>query len=130
MNKLQRLKDLCARAVAGPWLQSHRELPDGMYSTQVYTEDGETVCTMHWYQKPEIKGVIGTYREANAELIATFRNELPALLSLVEKLNEKLELAHDLLAQFHYDLENRPSQDMQEILQALELYKQWSEDNG
>lgn len=60
----------------GPWLQSHRKngnMNNGheMYSTQVYTPDGETIATIHWYPKPKNEsGVIGTYREANAHLIA------------------------------------------------------------
>lgn len=65
----------------GEWFQSHRPIPndeEGMYSTQVYTEDGETIATLHWYPMPKREDVFegkpvlvtGTYREANAKLIA------------------------------------------------------------
>ena len=77
----------------GEWKQSHRQIPndpDGMYSTQVYTEDGETICSLAWYPKPKEKGVhegkyvliTGTYREANAKLIAAAPNMLDALMDL------------------------------------------------
>ena len=55
----------------GSWFQSHRENNEGMYNTEVYTEDGKTIATLSWYPKPEANGAIGTYREANAHLIAT-----------------------------------------------------------
>lgn len=59
------------------WYQSHREIPndeDGMYSTQVYTGDGEIIATVSWYPKPKVNGVTGTYREDNAILIADAGN--------------------------------------------------------
>ena len=59
----------------GPWLWSHRQCDNGKFNTQVYTEDGETICTLHWYPRNygiDAKGMqhTGTYREANARLIA------------------------------------------------------------
>lgn len=70
----------------GPWFQSHRKngnfntYGDAMYSTQVYTPDGETIATIHWYPKPKNEsGVIGTYRESNAHLIAAAPDLLEAL---------------------------------------------------
>lgn len=66
-----------------PWFQSHRPIPhdkDGMYATQVYTEDGETIATLAWYAMPKDEnGRIGTYREANAKLIAAAPELLEAL---------------------------------------------------
>lgn len=76
-----------------PWFQSHRQIPNdenGMYATQVYTEDGETIATLSWYKKPlppriingkKVK-VTGTYREANAKLIAAAPELLEALQNL------------------------------------------------
>lgn len=77
----------------GKWKQSHRQIPndpDGMYSTQVYTEDGKTICSVAWYPKPKEKSiqegkpvlVTGTYREANAQLIAAAPDMLDALMDL------------------------------------------------
>ena len=65
-----------------PWFQSHREIPNdinGMYATQVYTQDGETIATLSWYAMPKDEtGKIGTYREANAKLIAAAPDLLKA----------------------------------------------------
>lgn len=83
----------------GKWLQSHREIPndeDGMYATQVYTEDGETIATLAWYPKPKVKQIIngkemlvtGTYREANAKLIAAAPDLLEACLSMIKAFND------------------------------------------
>lgn len=69
------------KGTPGKWVQSHRLIPndlDGMYATQVHTEDGETIATIHWYSKPKEKGYVegrpvmitGTYRESNAQLIS------------------------------------------------------------
>jgi hypothetical protein len=63
----------------GPWLQSHRPNGTGMYNTQVYTSDGQTICTLHWYPRPkDANGAIGTYREDNARLIAASPEMLEA----------------------------------------------------
>lgn len=68
----------------GPWHQSHRHCGCGMYNTQVYTADGETIATLHWYPKPKDEnGSIGTYREANARLIAAAPDLLEALEEIV-----------------------------------------------
>tara|TARA_B110000114_G_C14796728_1_gene279064 strand:+ start:99 stop:413 length:315 start_codon:yes stop_codon:yes gene_type:complete len=73
----------------GEWKQSHRQIPndaDGMYSTQVYTEDGETIASLAWYAKPPIiengKKTIGSYRKENAQLISAAPNMLEALMDL------------------------------------------------
>ncbi len=77
------------------WLQSHRKIPNdqnGMYATQIYTEDGETIATVHWYPKPpenvifEGKKAIkrGTYRDANAQLISAAPNLLEACQAMLK----------------------------------------------
>ncbi len=67
----------------GPWEQSHRKTPADMWNTQVYTPDGEIICTLHWYPKPkDADGRIGTYRDANARLIAAAPELLEALRSI------------------------------------------------
>jgi hypothetical protein len=75
------------------WHQSHRPIPndeDGMYATQIYTEDGETIATLHWYPKQKEKVIIdgkpmistGTYRDGNARLIV----EAPEMYSLLSRI--------------------------------------------
>ena len=58
-----------AKFTKGEWRQSHRGKPNGMYSTEVYDEQGETICTLAWHKVP-IVGGFETDREANAKLIA------------------------------------------------------------
>ena len=93
----------------GEWFQSHRPIPNNeerMYSTQVYTEDGETIASLAWYPKPKAKGIIegkhflvtGSYREANAKLIAAAPDLLNACILALKsthdlKVRSKLEYA-------------------------------------
>lgn len=90
----------------GKWIQSHRKIPndpEGMYSTQVYTEDGQEICSLAWYPKPKEEGVIdgksvlitGTYREANAKLIA-------AAPDLLEACNKAMHACQDNLKAYNY----------------------------
>lgn len=67
----------------GPWQAAHRKREDGMWSTEVFTADGEAICSVAWYPRPiDEHGVIGTYREANARLIAAAPELLAALKEL------------------------------------------------
>lgn len=74
-----------------PWHQSHRQIDSGGYSTQIYTEDGETIATMHWYPKDMGNGVTATCRADNAEFIVRACNAHYELL-------EALKLAHAALS--------------------------------
>jgi hypothetical protein len=86
VDQIEKLCLLDASATPGPWEQSHRHTPDDMYSTQVYTADGDTVATLAWYPRPiDARGAIGTYRQENAELIVAMRNRLPDILALAEQ---------------------------------------------
>jgi hypothetical protein len=67
----------CADWTPGPWLYAHREtaVSEGYHSTEIFTEDGGSgkgvIATLSWYPRPlDERGAMGTYREANAPLIA------------------------------------------------------------
>lgn len=93
-------KELLEGTTPGEWLQAHREtkVSDGMHSTEIYTEDGGSgrgvIATLSWYPKPaDARGAIGTYREANARLIAAaprLARENITLTEQVEALREAL----------------------------------------
>lgn len=53
----------------GPWSWSHREIPGGNYSTQVYDVAGKEIATIAWYPVTQ-NNITITSREANARLIA------------------------------------------------------------
>jgi hypothetical protein len=53
----------------GIWSQSHREQSDGMYITQVYDENGQSICDLNWHEVDTALG-FKTDREENALLIA------------------------------------------------------------
>jgi len=91
-----------------PWFQSHRQIPNdenGDYSTQVYTRDGKTICTLSWYPMPAKKQIIDgkpvivteTYRDANAKLIAAAPDLLEVALQI------KNEIDTEGLLQGSYD---------------------------
>lgn len=76
----------------GQWLYAHREtaVSGGGYSTEIFTEDGGSgkgvIATCSWYPMPrDERGAIGTYRDANARLIAS-APELYAALVLASKM--------------------------------------------
>lgn len=71
---------MLANHTPGPWCQEHRKGRGGMWNTEVFCAKGETIATLAWYPRPEVNGVVGTYREANASLIAA----APELLTVAE----------------------------------------------
>jgi len=81
---LKEYKAMIEGSTPAPWYQSHRQIDGGGYSTQIYTEDGETIASLHWYFKDMGNGVTGTYREGNAEFIAASRNIAPELIRVIE----------------------------------------------
>ena len=75
----------------GEWRQAHRICDEeGNYSTQVFDEDGETICTLAWHKVPMENGFT-TDREANAKLIAA----APDLLEVVLELDRITGYAYD-----------------------------------
>jgi hypothetical protein len=87
------------KGTQGEWSQSHRETEtNGNYSTEVYCDRGATIATLSWYANTEVKGVISTYREANAKLIAAAPELLKALIKSVEsmKLADEVEFRDEI----------------------------------
>jgi hypothetical protein len=70
----------------GEWKWAHRKCHDQQYRTQVYTEEHGTVSTCAWTPKPRRGGRIGTYREANAALLAA----APSLLRIATEQREQI----------------------------------------
>lgn len=74
----------------GKWRQSHRVKPDGMYRTEVYDEEGKTICTLAWHKVP-IEGGYVTDREANAKLIAAAPEMFEAIERLIQAFSQTFE---------------------------------------
>ena len=79
----------------GPWFQSHREGDDGMYRTQVYDKNGETIASLAWYPYT-VGNNTYTLRDQNAKLIAAAPELLEALIQLVYELTGEQESAYEL----------------------------------
>jgi phage tail protein X len=85
------------KGTQGEWSQSHRKTDrDGNYSTEVYCNKGDTIATLSWYTNTEVKGVVSTYREANAKLIAASPELLKALQLVTGELFQAIECINGL----------------------------------
>jgi hypothetical protein len=71
---------MSAQFTPGPWQSEHRRGPHGMWNTEVFCAKGEAIATVCWYPMPTVNGVTGTYREANARLIAA----APRMFAVIE----------------------------------------------
>jgi len=73
---------------SGEWSQSHRKDNHGMYSTEVYDDRGETICTLDWHTEPNSTA---TDRPFNAHLIAA----APDMYAMIKELAHELNIAID-----------------------------------
>ena len=100
----EQLAEIRARldaATPGPWDHAHRRQPDNMYITQVFCVGSAVpIADMKWVPRPAINGVIGTYREANAALIAHAPSDLRALLDEVDRLTAERDRLAEALRPF------------------------------
>lgn len=81
------------------WHYTHRKQSNdsGMYSTEVFCENGKTIATLSWYPMPQKRKIIdgkpmlvtGTYREANALLISKSPLLLETIKNSIDELKEK-----------------------------------------
>ena len=69
----------------GPWKAEHRKSADGMYNTEVFSEQHGVIAICYWTPKYCANGVVKTYREANARLIAL----APELYDMLSKLQSQ-----------------------------------------
>jgi hypothetical protein len=84
----------------GLWLQKHREGSDGMYRTEIYSEEYGGIATCEWTKNNHGDGVVSTFREANARLMTAAPELLEALIKLVpiaEKMMGKMPFVVDAL---------------------------------
>jgi phage tail protein X len=63
----------------GPWRYGHLKGADGLYRTEVFSDEHGGIASCHWTPKHCGDGVTETYREANARLIAAAPDLLEAL---------------------------------------------------
>jgi hypothetical protein len=75
---------MSAAHTPGPWSSKHRQGADGMYRTEVFSDLHGGIATCDWTPKHCGDGVTGTYREANARLIAVAPELLDALQAMTE----------------------------------------------
>lgn len=68
-----------AQHTPGPWQAKHRAGKDGMFRTEIFSSEFGGIATCNWTPKNCGNGVTGTYREANARLIAAAPDLLEAL---------------------------------------------------
>jgi hypothetical protein len=67
----------------GPWGFKHRAGSDGDYRTEVFSAKYGGIATCDWTIKNCGNGVTGTYREANARLIAAAPDLLAACIAML-----------------------------------------------
>ena len=109
----------------------HRKRKDGMYSTEIFDEDGETVFTAAWYPVKTEDGGTVTNREANARrLVACWNFWIGASTKMIEEGNALykypgLEIVDEM---GKAKQERDEALDMLRDTQALLRHKQWSPD--
>ncbi len=79
-----------AQHTPGPWNFSHRKGDDGMYRTEVFSDEHGGIATCGWTPKHCGNGVTQTYREANARLIAAAPDLLQSLIEITGVLDALL----------------------------------------
>ena len=75
---------MSAQYTPGPWLAEHRAVYGGGYNTEVFSATHGVIAICGWTPKPLGDGVTGTYRAANARLIAAAPELLDALRAAVD----------------------------------------------
>jgi hypothetical protein len=116
-----------------PWKWQHREIPnneDGMWATQIFTEDGETIATLAWYPKPKEWSkehqafVKGTYRAENAMRIVECVNACKTLCDPINQI-PKLQSANAELLEALKAAANSKELTEKEITELAEIGSQY-----
>lgn len=106
---LEQFRKLDAGKTNGKWNQSHRPTPpDGLYNTQIYDSNGETIATLEWCGEYQGNGVTTSLRGNNAAFIAyAANNALPALeqaMAEIERHKQTIESMSGLLGLIRLEL--------------------------
>jgi len=94
-EELDAIRERAARATAGPWLVGDGELDGFPGSWDVW---GSDYCGIASLAKTAEAAKFPRDLEANAEFIAHARTDVPALLSEVDRLREKLSAIDGVLS--------------------------------
>ncbi|MBE3085702.1 MAG: hypothetical protein IMZ64_05735 [Bacteroidetes bacterium] len=84
----------------GEWKTEYRRHENGMYSQDVFDEEGKTIAILDWHAVQIDDRTIGTDREANAHLIAAAPNMYEVLrerhLWYIGKSNKTLTMIQEM----------------------------------
>ena len=117
-DKITRLQELSDKATPAPW----EVVPNSWAITTIYAPNRQgIVCELNMGEVDEQRfNEIEPTQEANATIIATTRNELPALLALVKRQHEALTR---LLQNYEMT-----TQDYDIGKAAITAYNEWNEE--
>lgn len=103
MTNKPKAAELLKGITPAPWQCEHRKGLDGMYRTEVFSENYGEIACLYWTPDRSEKGVTKTYRNKNAKLIAA----APQLASEVVRLEAQVKYQEETWATANAELEAR-----------------------